>query len=82
MKASVEITKINPGSYPTGAKIAETTISGVKVAVYVPLLSQPVTVVFDDDQNKMYMTTAHDTARGIVLAVIKNILRRRNKKGR
>jgi hypothetical protein len=81
VKASVEITKLDPGSWPPGARALETTISGVKVAVYVPISASPVTVVFDGDQDEMYTATVHDIAKGMILAGIKNILRRRNKKG-
>jgi hypothetical protein len=81
MKACIEITKLDPVSWPTGARALETTISGVKVAVYVPLGAAPVTVVFDGDQDEMYTATVHDIARGMILAGVKNILRRRNNKG-
>jgi len=81
MKAYVEITKLDPGAWPPGAKAWETTISGVKVAVYVPLGAVRITVVFDGDQNEMYTATVPDMAKGMILAGIKNILRRRNNKG-
>ncbi len=81
MKACIEITKLDPVSWPPGARALEATISGVKVAVYVPLGALPVTVVFDGDQDEMYTATVHDIAKGMILAGIKNILQRRNKKG-
>ncbi len=76
MRASIKVTKLDPGKWPPGAKISEITVSGVTVAVYVPLFTQQITVVFNANQNEMYTATAHDIAKGIVLAGIKNINRR------